>query len=493
MAVELVTMPGVELARTGQWSASTGVATLTRQDLAAAVDALSCPHVRNPVIKLGHTDPRFDGQPAIGRIVNLEVVDGYSLRGDLDGMPAWLGEVLASAYPSRSIEGEWKHTCSAGHTHPFVLTALSLLGETPPAIGSLESVDDIALLWGVDSESQAVVIAAKEGLMTKTIAASATVEDIRRAYYETAGYVLWIEEIQLDPLQLIVVDDDTGKRSRVPVVIDPSADGAGAIAFGTPVEVVVRYDDVAVPAVPSDDSAATESFAASRFRFASRADSRRDIRAGSNKGENMARKIAAAAPGESGDANPGGLTDDQLAKVRELCGLTEEADPATLAAALNALVTKVNAEGTEAETETETETETESTESTESGDETETETEDEKKKVAASGAGPKTVTVDAAQFSQMQATLGRFVEFEREQAEKRADDMVEAAFKAGKIARTSKPEYIALARANYDGTKKLLDKLAPSAAFSVGEMGHSVDVDPTTDVRDSDVYKNWSI
>ncbi|QSL99871.1 capsid maturation protease [Gordonia phage Ayotoya] len=492
MVVELVTMPGVELARTGQWSASTGVATLTRQDLAAAVDALACPHVRNPVIKLGHTDPRFDGQPAIGRIVNLEVVDGYSLRGDLDGMPAWLGEVLASAYPSRSIEGEWKHKCTVGHTHPFVLTALSLLGETPPAIGSLETVDDIALLWGVDSDSQAVAIAAKEGLMTKTIAASASVEDIRRAYYDTAGYAFWIEEIQLDPLQLIVVDDENGKRLRVPVAVDPAEDGAGAIAFGTPVEVVVRYEDIAVPAVPADDTAATESFAASRFRFASRADSRRDIRAGSNKGENMARKIAAAAPGESGDANPGGLTDDQLAKVRELCGLTEEADPATLAAALNALVSKVNAEGTE--TSTETETETESTESTESGDETETEDDDEKKnKVAASAAGPKTVTVDAAAFSEMQAAVGRFAKFEKDQAEKRADDMVEAAFKAGKITRTSKPEYIALARQNYDGTKKLLDKLAPSAAFSTGELGHSVDVAPTDDVRESDVYKNWSI
>ena len=65
----------MELARTGQWSASTGVSTITRDDLTAAVAAMGCPAVREPVIKLGHTDPRFDGQPAIGRVTNLAVVN----------------------------------------------------------------------------------------------------------------------------------------------------------------------------------------------------------------------------------------------------------------------------------------------------------------------------------------------------------------------------------------------------------------------------------
>ena len=210
------------------------------------------------------------------------------------------------------------------------------------------------------------------------------------------------------------------------------------------------------------------------------------------------KRVAAAAPG-SGDANPGGLTDDQLAKLREAVGLTDDADPAVLASALEAVVTKVKADDSVETGEEET------TEETSETDTAETEEEDpEKKKVAVAASrnkmgvptpkgAPATVTVDAAQFSAMTETIGRFEQFEKEQAEKRADEMVEAAFKAGKIARTSKPEYIALARENYAGTKKLLDSLAASSAFPVGEFGHSVDAEPTTDVREDSTYKNWSI
>ncbi|MGZ9838823.1 hypothetical protein [Tsukamurella ocularis] len=126
----LSNVPGVELARTGQWSASTGVSTITRDDLTAAVAAMDCPAVRDPIIKLGHTDPRFDGEPAFGRITNLSVRNACSLVGDLTGMPGWLGPILASAYPSRSIEGEWNHRCAVGHVHSFVITGLALLGIT---------------------------------------------------------------------------------------------------------------------------------------------------------------------------------------------------------------------------------------------------------------------------------------------------------------------------------------------------------------------------
>ncbi|UAJ16181.1 hypothetical protein SEA_MALIBO_4 [Gordonia phage Malibo] len=503
MAIEIACVPGVELARTGQWSASTGVTTITRADLAEAIAAMECPAVRDPVIKLGHTDPRFDGQPAIGRVTNLEVVDEYSLRGDLDGMPGWLGEILASAYPARSIEAEWNHRCSVGHTHPFVLTGLSLLGVTAPAIGSLA---DIAALWGVDTTTQAAdVIAAGKGIvMPKSVAASATVEDIRRAYYDTASYDFWVEEIQLAPLQLIVVNDIDGSRLRVPVAVDPERDGQDAITFGEAVPVVVRYDDVPPPPAPEqgDPSVAPVAVAASSLRFASRADSLREVRAGNNsEGGDMAgsNRVAAAAPG-SGDANPGGLTDDQLAKLREAVGLTEDADPAVLASALEAVVTKVKADDSTDTGEEETE------ETAETGTETGSSEEDdpEKKKVAVAAsrnkvgvptpaATPATVTVDAAQFSAMTETIGRFEQFEKEQAEKRADEMVDAAFKAGKIARPSVAAYKTLARNDYAGTKQVLDSLAASAAFPVGEFGHSVDAEPTNDVREDSTYKNWSI
>src|SRR5690349_3336204 len=109
--------------QTGTWAAMTGVHTFTTDDLFAAVGALDCPAVRRPILKLGHVDPRFDGEPAVGWIDNLTVTDGgMTLLGDYVGMPGWLGDVIASAYPDRSIEGCWGFVCQIGHTHPFVLT-----------------------------------------------------------------------------------------------------------------------------------------------------------------------------------------------------------------------------------------------------------------------------------------------------------------------------------------------------------------------------------
>lgn len=63
-------------------------------------------------------------------------------------------------------------------------------------------------------------------------------EDIRRKYYEAAGYSMWITEMQLDPLQLVVCDDATGKHFRVPVALS-----GGEFTFSDPVEVMVQYVD----------------------------------------------------------------------------------------------------------------------------------------------------------------------------------------------------------------------------------------------------------
>jgi hypothetical protein len=474
----------VELARTGQWSASTGVSTITRDDLTAAVAAMGCPAVREPVIKLGHTDPRFDGQPAIGRVTNLAVVNDCSLVGDLTGMPGWLGPILASAYPSRSIEGQWNYRCSVGHTHPFVITGLALLGVTEPAIGSLSNLDDIAELWTTTDYAPAFA-AAKGDTMPKTIAATATVEDIRRAYYDTAGWDLWIEEIQLAPLQLIVVDDSDGTRARVAVVIDPAKDGADAITFGETVPVVVRYDDVTPAADPAAEGGAQ--VAASKLRFASRAESQREIHAG-----RPGKEVSAMAADTTPANNSGGLTDDQKAALRDVLGLTDQADDATFAAALEALVKKAQADAGEDAADGGADEATEDAsaggDSAAADDQT-----DDPKKVAAS-VGTATVTIDAAAWDDLQTFIASAREREKADRERAADEMVDAAFKAGKIARTSVAAYKTAARKDPDGTKSILDTLAASAAFPVGELGHSVDVaDNPEDVRTNAAYKNWSI
>lgn len=76
-------------------------------------------------------------------------------------------------------------------------------------------------------------------------AAAVNVEDVRRAYYESAftPQTCWIAEMQLDPPQLIVSDDATGNLYRVPLKIDGSSFTFGAAA---PVERV--YTDLATPA-----------------------------------------------------------------------------------------------------------------------------------------------------------------------------------------------------------------------------------------------------
>jgi 2'-5' RNA ligase len=151
--VELARRPGVELIRTGSWGALTGSWTPTREDILSAVKAQECPAVRRPRLKIGHTDPRFntggDGEPALGWFENLRAEDGgNTLLGDQVALP-WLSSVQAAAYPDRSIEGNYRHVCALGHQHPFVITAVALLGVTPPAVSTLKSVQDLPEMLGV--------------------------------------------------------------------------------------------------------------------------------------------------------------------------------------------------------------------------------------------------------------------------------------------------------------------------------------------------------
>ncbi len=167
---------GVELARSGVWDLSTGVWRAAPEDFAAAIAAMSCPAIDRPYLRLGHSDPRFptvalppggDGEPALGWIENLRVKDGgNTFVGDWVDIPEWLNSVAASAYPRRSIEGAYNRRCSLGHTHPFVLDGLALLGITRPGVGTLKpigSVDDVRNLFAplpVAASSSEVRIAA---------------------------------------------------------------------------------------------------------------------------------------------------------------------------------------------------------------------------------------------------------------------------------------------------------------------------------------------
>lgn len=126
---EFRTRAGVEIARVGTYKLSTGPFTFTRQHLAAAIkNAQDGPA---PRLKLGHVDKRFDGEPAIGKVINLRLAeDGDALVGDFADVPGWLDDHLESAYPGRSLE-------ASATDGDLKISNVSLLGVTLPGITSL--------------------------------------------------------------------------------------------------------------------------------------------------------------------------------------------------------------------------------------------------------------------------------------------------------------------------------------------------------------------
>lgn len=243
----LATIPDVDLIATGTWELSSGRQTFTNDDLTQAIEASKCPAIGAPIIKLGHTDPRFndgDGQPALGKLTNLRVNDsGTKLVGDMTGVPAWLASISASAYPQRSVEGTYNFTCQIGHTHPFVLTGLALLGVAAPGVGALNDLTDIASLYGVQAAQTASQELARSWRFTSDNlegpALAFTEEDVRRAYYASSpDHSLWITELQMTPTQLIVTDGS--KVYKVPFQIADSDN----IHFDAATE-LASYADVA--------------------------------------------------------------------------------------------------------------------------------------------------------------------------------------------------------------------------------------------------------
>lgn len=475
-ALPLSHLPNVELMHAGTWSASTGVHTFTSDDFSYAVAALDCPAVRRPILKLGHTDPRFDGQPAVGYIDNLVTAsEGRALKGDYVGMPGWMtAEVLASAYPDRSIEGQWDYTCALGHSHPFVLTGVALLGETEPAIGTLASLQDVGALYGVvaasaDTRGTPVTVHMKGNAMPNprptTVAAGVTTEDVRRAYYDTAGWSIWIEEMHLDPLQLIVIDDDTGQRLRVPVAV--AGDGTDGVTFGEAVPVVVRYEDANADADPTTaEPAPAIAASAALLRFANRTESRPGAAP-------RASTTPVEEPSPAGSTQEGGstvaltLTDEQETSLREALGLAEDADGDAVVAAIEELATAPTPPAATAAASIST--------------------------PAALKAAAEKLGMSVHDDASLEARLARGDQaFETLQKRDR-DAVVDAALAKGKIVPARREHYVGMMAMDPEGTKAFLESLPDELAVPLSEIGHgqgdTVAASANTDVRTSDAYK----
>jgi hypothetical protein len=457
-APPLARISHVELLHAGSYDISTGPATFTTDDLAAAVGALDCPAVRRPLLKLGHTDPRFDGEPAVGWIDNLATAEGgRTLVGDYVGMPGWLGDVITSAYPDRSVEGRYDFRCQTGHTHPFVLTAVALLGVTAPGVGTLGSLQDVARLYGVEiGPAEPLIpaddpIAAAAGAAAGTpftvickgatpmpnpnpaqVAAGVSVEDVRRDYYDDANWSRWITAVELEPLQLIVCDDNDGKYYRVPVVVD-----GDTFTFSDEVEVVIVYQDV--PAKPAAGTPANAAAAdAGRIVFASRAESRPGA-------DPAASDVDPAEP----SVEPAATAAPDLSTFCALLGLPDDADEATITAAIEELSQRADAAPEPA---------------------------------VAAGTPvlpPGVVAVEQSTLDELRVVAQNSQRFVEEGRVKARDDAIAEALRVGKIAPSRADHWRRSWDADPEGAKETLASLAPGLTVPVGPaLGYAGEPDP---------------
>ncbi len=160
----MASLLGVELARLGTWDLVTGRRTFTLPEFEDAIAASNDPEIGPPIIRPGHTDPRFDGEPALGRVVNMRMA-GDRLVGDLVDLPGWLASRRGrAAYPNRSVEGYPNVKTPAGREYRLVLTGLALLGVTPPAVQGLA---DLPAAIAANGGQRLVAASAQMGLGPK--------------------------------------------------------------------------------------------------------------------------------------------------------------------------------------------------------------------------------------------------------------------------------------------------------------------------------------
>lgn len=419
----LATIPRVEIASVGWWNISNATDWHpSSENLSAAVAALDCPAVRRPTLKFGHTGEPGEGDPSIGLIDNLSVTDdGQTLVGDFVGVPAWLADadaqgrsVIASAYPDRSGEFQHDYVCQLGHTHPFVVHAVALLGVVRPGIGTLESLYDL----------YAKAPQKEEPVMAKAALASTTVDQVRKAYYAGPGtnWSLWIRELFIDPPELIVQDDADDSVIRVPYTVS----GEGDVEFGDPQPVKVEY------------VAARTGLSKPVVAFASHAESR----------PNAAQNSSAAEVGVTEKEGPMATLQEALV---ERLGIPADADEETTIAALDEALAERASETPESGTET------------------------APAEPVAASSGHDVVTVDRGQWETAlaEAALGRRA-FE---AQVRASDesLVSAAIRDGKFPPARRDHWLASLAADREGTTATIESLA-KGLIPVAEVGHGQDV-----------------
>ena len=230
--VATVNIPGVELVKAGTWHASTGTVTLTASDLESMVAESRDPAIDAVPVKLGHVDPRFDGEPALGWVRNLRLSsDGSTLIGDLMEVPASLADIIGSAYPRRSVEIDWGLP-KPGGKRGAVLTGLALLGVTPPAVKGLDDVYRTAasatLTYTLSSDTGGIQPEPADTSDATDQTQEGPMPDIEQPEAEA------VEE---ETTEEATVEEETTEDEQAPVTVDASAPATVTLSQG-------QYDDL---------------------------------------------------------------------------------------------------------------------------------------------------------------------------------------------------------------------------------------------------------
>lgn len=443
----LVTVPNVHLCSVGTWECSTGIFRCTPEILAAVVDAQEDPGVRTPIIKLGHTDPRFDGEPSVGRIANLRTSDdGMDLFGDLVGVPAWLAEIMGSAFPDRSVEIWEDYTGATGHEHVAALTALALLGVSVPAIESLDDIralyegDDVliaAAAANTNTDSRHVMLRKVNTMpqprttiaqriakvfasrKPRKVEAAINVNTIYAEFYENlpSGSWSWIREIWAGDGAFIIVDNDEGDLYRIPW----SEDADGDVQFGTPERVMVQY-----VTAPADDEADDSMIMLARFSPQLLSDTTTETEPPEGV-DSMDLKELLAKVGLPADAT----IEDYDARLVDLAALAAVSPP------------------------------------------------DDKDKPVTAPEG--TVIVDAEQFAALSRNAEAGAAAHQQLANQERDTVIDGAIRAGKFPPARRQHYVDLWKADEVGTRETISALAAGLIPVDASVGHAGSTDLASD------------
>ena len=448
----LATIPDVEIMRVGTYQLASGETTFEPEHLAAAVAALDDPAVNKPRIKIGHDDPRFDGEPALGVVENLRLTeDGCALLGDFAGVPDWLAAMMPTAFPARSIEGFMDVITASGGRHALVIENVALLGLSQPGIATLEDLrnrfapDPATTDAGVE-----VPLAAQQLRMLEPpgvgraftatplsevppvpapapvqaaapVAASVEVDDVRRAWYDHAEGPLawwWIRAIYLEPATELIVDNDEGELYRVPFTIASD----DSITFSDPAPVRIEYVDQPAPATAGRAVAAAS--------YTSREDSR---------------------------IMPDPTTTDRL---RERLGLDAASTPEQVIEAAAAALETPPAKG-----------------GTDDPPADEPEGEQEPEASALENLPEGVAVIDADELARLREQAGQGVAARRVQLDQERDTAIGDAITAGRIPPARRDHYVALWNADSEGTRQLLASLEPGVVPVTTETGTTTDPD----------------